>query len=291
MTTKTFWTQMLGGGISFYDAGGMRTRCLEAGAGEPVILLHGMGGHAEAYIRNVLPLAGHFHVYAIDMAGCGFTDEPTAGAGVPGLLDHLIKFMDAIGAPRAHLVGESLGGWVSTWAALKYPARVNKVISVCGAGLSLDPEDQQAAAAGRAALTRLSKEAFENPTRESVRARLAWLFHQPDVSITDELLETRYQIYLRRLAESKKRGEEPGLGTRPGRGPEWMLTRERLAGVQAPYLFLWTDHNPTTPWQVAEKAHKAVPGSHFHLMKNFGHWPQYEDADTFNKVVTAFLRG
>jgi len=286
MENSTFWIDLLGGAISYYNAGGIRTRCLEAGKGEPLILMHGSGGHAESYIKNVVPLSEHFHVYAIDMVGHGFTDDPPTGGGVPALLDHLMKFMDAVGVRRAHLLGESMGGSVSAWAAIKYPERVNKVVYVCGAGLDLDPQDRELAAAGREAFVRLSQQALSEPTRESVRQRLAWLFLDPEKSITRELLETRYQIY----AGRRQRGPARPPGQRSG-AQEWQLTRERLLQIKAPFFFLWTDHNPTTPWQVAEKAHRLLTGSRFHLVKNAGHWPQYEQAEEFNRVVIDFLKG
>src|SRR4051794_10178115 len=62
---STFWLGMLGGEVRYYDAGGVRTRCLEAGSGPALVLLHGTGGHAESWIRNVMPLAAHFRVYAL----------------------------------------------------------------------------------------------------------------------------------------------------------------------------------------------------------------------------------
>jgi hypothetical protein len=40
----------------YYDAAGIRTRCFEKGEGKPVILLHGSGGHAETWVRNLIPL-------------------------------------------------------------------------------------------------------------------------------------------------------------------------------------------------------------------------------------------
>jgi len=68
---------------------------------------------------------------------------------------------------------------------------------------------------------------------------------------------------------------------------------ELLRQVQAkhPFFFLWTDHNPSMPYQVAEMAHKEVPGSKYYLIKHAGHWPQWEQTEEFNRVVTEFLKG
>src|SRR5205085_1365087 len=75
----SIWVDLLGAEVRFRDAGGLRTRSIEAGEGEPLILLHGSGGHAEAYSRNVLPLANDFRVHAVDMIGHGLTDKPESG--------------------------------------------------------------------------------------------------------------------------------------------------------------------------------------------------------------------
>jgi pimeloyl-ACP methyl ester carboxylesterase len=148
---------------------------------------------------------------------------------------------------------------------------------------------QRLAAPGRESFQRLSAAALGNPTRETVRARLGWLFADPDLSITDELVEVRYQIYSRRMVERAARPAPAAAAERGGVGVN--LTPERLREIRAPFFFLWTDHNPSTPWQVAEMAHKEMPGSRFHVIKHAGHWPQFEQPDEFNSLVTDFLKG
>src|SRR6185436_13870284 len=70
---STIWVDLLGTQVKYYDAAGLRTRAIEAGSGDALILLHGSGGHAEAYTRNVVPLAEHFRVCSVDMIGHGLT--------------------------------------------------------------------------------------------------------------------------------------------------------------------------------------------------------------------------
>ena len=81
----------------YYTAGGVRTRCFEKGSGEPVILLHGGGGHAETWIRNLSPLSEHFRVLAIDYLGHGYTDKPKLTYNMDAFSKHLLDFMDAAG--------------------------------------------------------------------------------------------------------------------------------------------------------------------------------------------------
>jgi pimeloyl-ACP methyl ester carboxylesterase len=277
---------MLGGQIRYVLAGAVRTRVLEAGSGDPLVLLHGGGGHAESYIRNIIPLSAKFHVYAPDMLGHGFTDAPDVPYTIADLADHLSDLLDAVGAKKAHLLGESLGGWVAAWLALHKPEKVNKLILVTSAGLKLTETLSQQEVEGLARLRNLTDEAFQNVTRESVRKRLEWLFHDSSL-VPDELVEVRYRIYsqptIQRaipkiIRQSASEAREP-----------FLLTREKLAQIHAPTLILWTRHNPTTPWQIAEQAHRLIEGSQFFIMEDCAHWPQYEKAEQFNRLVSDFL--
>jgi len=116
----------MGTGIAekYCTVNGIRTRVLEAGDGVPLILLHGTGGHAETYLRNIGPLSRHFRVLAIDMVGHGYTDKIDGDYTMDVFADHVAGLIDAIGEEQAFLSGESLGGGVACWTALKYPDKV-----------------------------------------------------------------------------------------------------------------------------------------------------------------------
>jgi 2-hydroxy-6-oxonona-2,4-dienedioate hydrolase len=86
----------------YYDAAGIRTRCFEKGEGKPVILLHGGGGHAETWVRNLMPLAEKFRVLAIDYLGHGYTDKPKITYNLDAFSKHLQDFMSAAGIDKSH---------------------------------------------------------------------------------------------------------------------------------------------------------------------------------------------
>jgi pimeloyl-ACP methyl ester carboxylesterase len=283
------WVHLLGAEVKFYDAGGLRTRCIEAGTGEPLIFLHGSGGHAEAYTRNIVPLSDQFRVCAIDMIGHGLTDKPETGYNAPDYARHVVSFMDAAGIDRANIAGESLGGWVATWTALLHPDRVRKIISITGAGLEVETDEasREWAKRGTAELRRLGQQFVQNPTRKNLRARLAWLFHDPERDISDELVDLRWKIYEQPGAQAAVlRTGQHGVGVS---NPDYTVTPERLREIQAPYLFLWTEFNPSTPSPTARRAHEQMPGSQFVELKNCAHWPQWEDPEAFNAAVRKFL--
>src|SRR6059036_2434176 len=105
----SIWCSLLGLPFRqrFSDVAGIRTRCVEAGQGEPLIFLHGTGGHAEAYARNIIAHAEYFHVYSIDMIGHGFTDKPdNVVYNLDTYVQHLRDFVEAIGAAKVNISGE-----------------------------------------------------------------------------------------------------------------------------------------------------------------------------------------
>ncbi|SFL31212.1 alpha/beta fold hydrolase [Geodermatophilus ruber] len=284
---RSIWLDLLGAEIRFRDVGGHLTRSVEAGAGEPVVLLHGISGHAETWVRTVTGLAQDFRVYALDMLGHGFTDKPPIEYSIQALGEHVLDFLDAVGVRAAHLVGQSLGGWVAAWLAATHPDRVASLVSVTGAGLQLTEDGAELTARVGRQVGDATRRALDGPTREKVRTRLEWLMHDPAV-VTDELVEARYRIYTRpdfaavagRLVEAFTAGPRQ----------EEMLTADRLRGIARPTLVLWTRQNPTMPWEVGERASRLIPGAAWYLMEDAGHWPQYEKPEEFLAVVGRFLR-
>src|SRR3546814_11046687 len=98
-------------GVSFsqgyLDARGVRTRYLHAGdpSAPALVLLHGSGGHAEAYVRNLEAHAEHFSTGSIDMLGHGYTDKPGHPPEVAPYVDHLLAVLDPIGAQQGSPAG------------------------------------------------------------------------------------------------------------------------------------------------------------------------------------------
>lgn len=261
----------------YYDAGGVRTRGFEKGSGSPLILLHGGGGHAETWVRNVIPLSEHFRVFAIDYLGHGYTDIPDGmSRNLDDFCKHLINFMDAVGIEKANLVGESMGGQISVLMAHEHPERVEKIGLIVG-GI---PSQEHGYTAGITQFQELSKVAQGNPTFETIRKRMEWLFYDPK-TLPDELVEARLKIY------SRPKQEASGRSAQAGRRNYGLI--EKIPKLKAPILFFWTTHNPTCPWHVAEKVHLTVPGSRFVLVDKAGHWPQFEQAEVFNRTLIEFF--
>lgn len=269
--------------IAYADAGGVRTRYLEAGSEHPetLLLLHGSGGYLEAYTRNIAAHARHFRVIVPDMLGHGYSDRPDHPYEPRHYVAHLLALMDALGIERAHVSGESLGGWVAARLATTAPQRVSRLVLNTAAGVHYDP-------AVSARVHALSIEAARSPTRESVRRRLEWLLLDP-AQVSDEMVELRHRVY-----------SQPGfdrsmehimcLHTAEYRLPN-LLTPAELGRIAQPTLVLWTEHDPGSSLDVGRRLADGIPGARFVVMQRCGHWPQFEDAETFNRIHIDFLKG
>jgi 2-hydroxy-6-oxonona-2,4-dienedioate hydrolase len=279
----SMWLSLVGSEykMAFVQAGPVRTRYLEAGQrGKPVLIfLHGSGGYLEAYLRNIAAHAEHFNVFAIDMVGHGYSDKPDYPYQPRHYVQHVCDFMDAMRLDRAHISGESLGGWVAARMASTRPERIGKIVLNTAAGSHFDPERS-------ARFHMLSINAAREPNRDNIRKRLEWLMLDPSI-VTDEMVEMRYGVYTQ-PGFAKAMENIVCLHTPEFRMPN-LLTKEELATVAAPALVLWTSHDPGSTIEVGQRLAAALPNSRFVVMDQCGHWPQFEDADNFNRTQIEFL--
>lgn len=282
----SLWLDMLGTEIRYVPTASFGDiRIAEAGKGnaETIIFQHGLNGHLEAYAKNLIALSKDFHVIAFDYVGHGLSSKPQRDYTPAMLAEQLGELMDALDIGKAHLSGESLGGWVSAIFASNNPQRVGRLMLNTAGGLPIVTEK------GRqdlATFIELNKRNINNtPSYESVQARMHWLMHENNRHLVDgELVNLRLGIYLR----PESRAVLPLLNQIIERHDEHLIPLDKLpSGV----LFLWTLDNPIHCMETVKAAQAQVPGSILYVMKgDAAHWPQYEAIDEFNTVATKFFK-
>ena len=258
----------------YLDAGGIRTRFLSSGSPDKplLLLLHGTGGHAEAYTRNLAAHGEHFYTVAIDMIGHGWSDKPDGGYEIADYGAHVLAVMQALGRRRAHVSGESLGGWVAAWLALNHPDKVDRLVLNTAGGWTAHPEVMER-------IKRLSMEAVEDPNPSRIRTRLEFLMH--DVSkVNDDLVETRRAIYAQpgfpSVMAKVLRLQEMDIRRRN------MFSDDETRRIAKRTLVLWTSHDPTASPEEGKRIADLIPEARYEVMNGCGHWPQFEDAGKFN---------
>lgn len=269
--------------LDYVVAGGIRTRFIEAGdsaSREAVIFVHGTGGHLEAFSRNLLPHARTYRTMALDMIGHGYSDKPDHDYEISHYVKHLLDFCDAMDVDKVHAHGESLGGWIVAQFAIDHPDRVASLTLNTAGGLNTDPKVMER-------VYNVTMKAVREASPETVRARLEWLMNDP-ARVTDDLVEMRLGIYT-----------QPGFETAMEHilclqnmeiRMRNVLTDEALAGITAPTLVIWTDHDPTAPEATGRRFVDAIAKARpLVVMTDCAHWPQWEKADEFNALHLEFL--
>ncbi|WP_370328989.1 alpha/beta fold hydrolase [Mycolicibacterium hippocampi] len=282
---ESVWSDLQGVAFSqgYLDAGGVRTRYLHAGDRDKptLVFLHGSGGHAEAYVRNLEAHAEHFSTWSIDMLGHGYSDKPGHPLEIAHYVEHLVAFLDAIGVGRAHISGESLGGWVAARMAIDHPHRVERLVLNTAGGSQADPEVM-------ARIITLSMAAAENPTWQTVQARIKWLMADKSKDY-DDIVASRQRVYQQPGFAAAMKDimalQDPQIRARNLLGPD------DYGVITAPTLVVWTSDDPTADVREGHRMASMIPGARFEVMAGCGHWPQYEDPKTFDRLHLDFLLG
>jgi 2-hydroxy-6-oxonona-2,4-dienedioate hydrolase len=263
------------------DVHGVRTRVLRAGSGPDLVLLHGTGGHLEAYARDIAGLATAFRVTAYDMVGHGWSGLPDRPYTIDVLCDHLMGLLDALDIGTAHLSGESLGGWVAAWAAAHHPDRVGRLVLNTPGNIANKPEVM-------ARLRESTLAAVRDPSDATVRRRVEFLFHHTEM-VTDELVNLRRTVYSRpgflRAITNTLVLQEPAIRKDFAWDPGW------VGKITTPTLLLWTDHDPTGGLDEAAMLLDWLPDARLHVIADAGHWPQWEKREEYLRVHHDFLLG
>lgn len=267
----------------YLKAGGYSTRYLHAGdVSKPaLIMLHGITGHAEAYSRNLRAHSEHFSCWAIDFIGHGYSSKPEHPLEIGHYIDQVLAFMDGIGVEKAYFTGESLGGWVTARLAQLHPEKAERIVLNTMGGTMANPVVMER-------LYTLSMEAAKDPSWERVKARLEWLMADPTM-VTDDLIKTRQAIFQqpewKMACRMNMALQDPEIRRRN------MLSDDDLRAIRVPAMVLWTTKDPSGPVDEGRRIASLIPGAKLAVMENCGHWPQYEDTATFDRLHLNFLRG
>ena len=251
---------------------GQKIQYTDTGSGPVVVLLHGLGGNSANWAFNTPALAQRFRVIVPDQVGFGRSDKPLINYRVGTYVDFLDKFLAGLKVERASLVGNSMGGWIAASYALKYPAKVERLVLVDAAGFAPPKEFDLSVLAGL------------NPsTREQAKMLAGLVFYNPlfkSDAAADATLEQRISAgdgyTIQSLVESIHRGED--------------MLDGKLAALKQPVLLVWGREDGLTPLaREGERFKREIPQAQLVVFEQCGHVPQVEKAAEFNAAVLKFL--
>lgn len=261
---------------------GLRTGYLEAGDGEPVVLLHGgeFGGGAElGWERTIDALAGRYRVIAPDMLGFGESAKVVDFTDGRGLrIRHLARFLALLGIGSAHFAGNSMGAVNlladATSGAPRLPLR--SLVALCGGG-EIQRNEHMAALQDY------------DGTPAAMRRIVAALFH-------DERWPADAEYVRRRHAASIAPGAWEALAAarfrRPGLPPPAPVSPERAYHrITVPVLLIEGGADKLLPRGWAADLAARIPGGRAVTVPDAGHCPQLEQPETVNRLLLDFFAG
>lgn len=256
------------------DIGGTTARYLEAGAGDPVIFLHGasLGSSSDVWTPTLHDFAARgFRPIAPDLPGFGRT--PTSDHSIAHRRSFVLSFMDALGLAEAHLVGHSQAGRIVVELALEHPHRATSV-TVLGTGSLLPPDPESKGGEGEEGTA-------AEPTLEQTRSLLeSTLFHRE--LATDAAVAVRHRMSIGApFAAFRARRDAP----REKSGGLW----RRLVEVRVPLLLLYGREDRGNAAVRAAQAKALFPQLDIRVLPDCKHLVQWDARDALADLGAAFM--
>jgi pimeloyl-ACP methyl ester carboxylesterase len=269
----------------YVKVGNINTRLWSAGEkGTNVILIHGLGGSIENWVNNIEALAQRHRVYALDLKGFGRTDKTPFLRDLDELVQFIYDFMTVMHIEKASLIGNSLGGGLALFFALKYPDKVDKLVLADPAGMGRE-------VIGLFKIISIPGvgELLSKSSRRSVRSLWKNIVYDPEL-VTDELVEQTYNLAAMDGANKALLATaRAGINFRGQRENQRRRALEDIGKLKAPTLIFWGKQDKIIPAAHAQAAIKMIPNSELHIFEKCGHMPQLECSDDFNRLVLEFL--
>ncbi len=267
----------------FVLVNGARVHYQCAGAGRPLLLLHGLVGSAHNWRLNIGFLARHSSVYVVDLFNMGQSERvPGLDAGLEATADRLAACMDALGLEEADIAGHSHGGAVAMMFAARHPNRVRSLILFAPANPFCDLGHQ---------LIRFYQTRFG-----------IWLARQ--IPVLPRMLKatalSRMYGDPARVSSGSLEGYTDGLHI-PGTIDHvlqilqhWFvdmgLLRSALTGLRAkPTLLIWGDRDRAVGLNSGRELQRTLPQSSLVVIPGAGHIPFEEMPEVCNKTMRDWL--
>jgi pimeloyl-ACP methyl ester carboxylesterase len=249
---------------------------VEAGAGEPLVLVMGFGGDHLAWGFQLRTFAERYRVIAFDNRGAGQTDAPDAPYTIPMMAEDTRGLMDALGVDRAHVLGVSMGGMIAQELALRHPDRVRSLHLGCTLARP-DRYGHACGAAWREARTHLTPEA-------ALRLVALWLFAPATYNERPEFVE---QLLRNALANPYPQSLTGFLRQQDAIGLHDTL--DRLDTIRCPTLVSVAEDDVLVPPRFSRELAARIPGAELRVIEGAGHVYFWERPETFNALCLDFL--
>jgi pimeloyl-ACP methyl ester carboxylesterase len=237
------------------------------GEGEPLVIIHGCGGSAKAWLKNATILSGRYTVYVPDLPGFGESQSLDGEYSIPVLANFVDVFTKEVGLDSYYLAGHSVGGGVALHCALKSPHKVKKLVLI--SSLCLGKEISFWVRFASILARRIGNGVMAVPLGIKWLDKMlsAPVKHVKPSFLTSVNLCGRITTY-----------EEQRL-----------VLVNQLSELMIPTLVVWGAKDATVPVKHAYTAAQVIPGCQLKVFEGSGHSVYRDDVARFSQVLTGFL--
>jgi pimeloyl-ACP methyl ester carboxylesterase len=264
---------------------GRQVNVIELGSGTPIVFIHGLSGSWQNWLEQLPVFAREHRVIAFDLPGFGASEMPAQKITISGYGRFVNALLDKLGVGSAVVVGNSMGGFIGVELAIRFPERVERLVLVSAAGLSIEYlRNERALAVLNAVENRLAAYSGWLASRSDALARrpgarrmiFGIVAHRPE-RLPGPL-----------VAEQVRGSGKPGFVPALDALTDYPI-RDRLGEIGCPTLIVWGTEDKLVPARDADEFARLIPNSRKVVWPETGHVAMLERPAAFNALLEEFL--
>jgi pimeloyl-ACP methyl ester carboxylesterase len=264
---------------------GRQVNVIELGSGPPIVFIHGLSGSWQNWLEQLPVFAREHRAITFDLPGFGASEMPAQKITISGYGRFVAALLDELEVDSAAVVGNSMGGFIGMELAIRFPERVERLVLVSAAGLSIEYLRNERALAVLGTLeNRLAAYSGWLASRSDALARrpgarrliFGIVAHRPD-RLPGPL-----------VAEQVRGSGKPGFLPALDALTDYPI-RDRLGEIACPTLIVWGSEDRLVPARDADEFARLIPNSRKVVWPETGHVAMLERPAAFNALLEAFL--
>jgi len=258
---------------------------LDYGSGPPVVFIHGLSGCWQNWLENIPYFARDHRVIAVDLPGFGESEMPIEPISVAGYAAAIDALMEQLGIDTAQIVGNSMGGFIGAELAINHPSRVERLVLVAAAGLSIEFIRTQ------------RSQGMRHQAENVVFFNLGWIASRSHTIAARRRLRSALLLLVAAhpqklppaiTIELVNGSGKPGFSDALDAMCRYPL-RDRLVKIGCPTFIVWGDKDRLVPVRDAAIFEKLIDDARAVVYKDTGHITMVERPARFNRDVHEFL--
>lgn len=258
------------------DIGEMRMSTYMGGPEDKpaIVMIHGYSADKDVWPRFAKHFVDDYRVIIPDLAGHGDTDfDPESSFRGPAQAERISKLLTALNIDKAHVIGNSMGGFITAWFARLYPSQTITATPVDPSGIS------SPTLSDREVMIANGQNPFFVKSREDFDTFYPMTMEKAPY-LPEFILAAMAEKYKNRRHELEAIGKD--LGSNDGLADE-------LQHIKAPTLIIWGDKDRLLHVSAAPVWQSKIAGSQVHIFEGIGHMPMVEIPAEAAAVYRAFI--